>query len=388
MRWIARLSLVLGSVAGTFLICELIARLALAPQQVVEIELKSVAPSRTARNSLIEEDGHIDSVIDWSGHHGIRLRPNLSVTIKNHLLSHQDVRIETNSLGLRSPELPEREPGEYRILVMGDSITLADYMDEEESFPRILEKQLAASGHPRVRVINAGLPGASTRDEYYHYPELKDGVRPDLVLVAMYLNDATDSEKFYARTLRWPYSKSWLLTWLVNRLQISEKSFCSEVVTSTGIDPKWKEEFRAGRNLHSGGMFSSKDGFDFEIYHAAMDFGLAWNPKSWEILAKMVAVFRDTVVQSQSRFAMTLLPVHLQVLGTVANVYPQEQFMQTCRRLGIDCLDVRPVLRQAAAQNKKRLYYDHCHMTAFGNAVVASGLQEWLEPDLPRPSRP
>src|SRR5262249_29177976 len=211
MRWAARLSLVLGSATGTLLVCELLARVLLPPQQVVQIELKPVSPSQAARNSLVEEDGHIDSVIDWSGHYGIRLRPNLSVTIKNHLLSRQDVRIETNSLGLRSPELGEREPGEYRILVLGDSITLADYLDEEDSFPRILEKRLVASGHPRIRVINAGLPGANTRDEYYHYLELKDAVHPDLVLVAMYLNDAADSEKFYARTLRWPYSKSRLL---------------------------------------------------------------------------------------------------------------------------------------------------------------------------------
>ncbi len=379
----ARISLVLGSTAATLLFCELLARFLLPPQQVVEIQRSSVSPSQAPRSSVVEEDGHIDSVIDWSGHYGIRLRPNLSVTIKNHLLSRQDVRIETNSLGLRSPEAEEREPGEYRILVMGDSITLADYIDEEESFPRILEKRFEASGHSRVRVINAGLPGASTRDEYYHYLELKDAVRPDLVLLAMYLNDANDSEKFYARTLRWPYSKSRVLTWLVNRLQIFEKSFLSEAVAPAGINPGWKEEFRAGRNLRSGNMFHSKDGFDFEIYNAAMDFGLAWNPKSWEILGKMVAVFRDAVVQSQSRFAMALLPVHLQVLGTVDDVYPQEQFLHMCHRLGIDCLDLRPVLRQAAAQKEKRLYYDHCHMTAFGNAVVAGGLEEWLEPDLP-----
>lgn len=381
--WGARLSLVLGSIAATLLLCELLARVLLPPQQVVEIQRNSLSPSQVPRSSLVEDDGRIDSVIDWSGHYGIRLRPNLSVTIKNHLLSRQDVRIQTNSLGLRSPELAEREHGEYRILVLGDSITLADYMDEEESFPRILEKRLAASGHSRIRVINAGLPGASTRDEYYHYLELKDAVRPDLVLVAMYLNDAVNSEKFYARTLRWPYSKSRLLTWLVNRLQIFEKSFLSESVAPAGIDPGWKEEFRAGRKLSSGNMFHSKGGFDFEIYNAAMDFGLAWNPKSWEILGKIVAVFRDTVVQSRSRFAMALLPVHLQVLGTVDNVYPQEQFLQMCRRLGVDCFDLRPVLRQAAAQREKRLYYDHCHMTAFGNAVVAGGLQEWLEPGLP-----
>ncbi len=382
-RWAARLSLVLGSVVGTLLVCELLARVLLPPQQVVEIRQKSVSPSQAERNSVVENDGHIDSVIDWSGQHGIRLRSNLSVIIKNHLLSHQDVRIETNSLGLRSPELWKREAGEYRILVLGDSITLADYLDEEDSFPRILEKRFAASGHPRVRVLNAGLPGASTRDEYYHYLEVKEAVRPDLVLVAMYLNDATDSEKFYARTLRWPYSKSRLLSWLVNRLQIFEKSFFSEPVAPGGIDPRWKEEFRAGRNLRSGDMFQSEEGFEFEIYNAAMDFGLAWNPKSWEILGKMVAVFRDAVVQSGSRFAMALLPVHLQVLGTVDNVYPQEQFAQMCRRLRIDCLDLRPILRQAAGQKEKKLYFDHCHMTAFGNEVVAGQLEAWLRPELP-----
>jgi hypothetical protein len=382
MRWAARLSLFLGSVVGALLVCELLARALLPPQQVVEIQQKTVSPSQVARNLLIENDGHIDSVIDWSGQHGIRLRPNLSVTIKNHLLSHQDVRIETNSLGLRSPELGKREAGEYRILVLGDSITLADYLDEEDSFPRILEERFAASGHPWVRVLNAGLPGASTRDEYYHYLELKEVVHPDLVLVAMYLNDATDSEKFYARTLRWPYSKSRLLTWLVNRLQIFAKSFFSESIAPGGIDPRWKEEFRAGRDLRSGGMFETKDGFDFEIYNAAMDFGLAWNPKSWEILGKMVAVFRDAALQSGSRFAMALLPVHLQVLGTVDDVYPQEQFTQMCLRLRIDCLDLRPILRQAAAQKEKKLYFDHCHMTAFGNAVVAAGLEAWLLPRL------
>ena len=76
---------------------------------------------------------------------------------------------------------------------------------------------------------------------------------------------------------------------------------------------------------------NSKNGVAFELYNAAMDFGLAWNPK---ILAKMVAVFRDAVVQSQSRFAMALLPVHLQVLGTIDNVYPQlslSRLSRNCR---------------------------------------------------------
>jgi lysophospholipase L1-like esterase len=374
-----RLLIAVTSLVISLLLCELIARWMLPPQPVIEITHPSRAPTLDAKTSLVEEDGHIDTLIDWSGQHGIRLRPNRSVLIKSHLLSHQDVRIETNSLGLRYRELGPKSPGERRILVLGDSITLADYVDEQDSFPILTERLLGEDGHREAKVINAGLPGASTKDEYYEYLEVREQLKPDAVIVAMYLNDVINSEKFYVRSLRFPYSKSRLLTWLVNRLHIFELTWLSKSITPAGIDPNWKEEFRAGRNLHSGRMFDTREGFDFEIYNAAMDFGLAWNSKSWDILTDIVAAFQQTVLQSGARFGMILLPVHLQVLGSVGDVYPQTQFSRMCDRLGIACLDLLPALRQAAERKDVKLYYDHCHLTAPGNAAVASAIKDWLE---------
>ncbi|MCX6349325.1 MAG: hypothetical protein NTV79_07490 [Candidatus Aureabacteria bacterium] len=66
---------------------------------------------------------------------GRRLIPGSRVLIKNHRISGQDVLMEVNSLGFRDSELPPtKEKDELRVLVLGDSITWADYLPREETY--------------------------------------------------------------------------------------------------------------------------------------------------------------------------------------------------------------------------------------------------------------
>ena len=136
-------------------------------------------------------------------------------------------------------------------------------------------------------MINAGLPGASTSNELYYYLEISDAVDPDLVLVGMYLNDSQKSGRFYARSLREPYASSRFLTLLANRVEALRLELWSDEIIPE-IDPGWREEFQGDRRLRSGDMWNDWDSFDFEIYNAHMDFGLAWNPQSWTILERIV----------------------------------------------------------------------------------------------------
>lgn len=72
-----------------------------------------------------------------------------------------------NELGLRDRRIEPKQPGEFRILCLGDSYTLSGAIPEEETYPRRLERLLNAEavraalpGHPRsVRVINGGRVG-------------------------------------------------------------------------------------------------------------------------------------------------------------------------------------------------------------------------------------
>ncbi len=380
--YIVNVLLIIGSLLCTFALGEVIARAALPPHKTIHIDVTQKNFSLEPSKEIEDSTGSIIQVMDWSGSQGVRLNPNVSALIRSHTLSKNDIRIQTNSLGLRYPELSQEKGLEKRILFIGDSITFGDYLSEEKTIPNLLEQQLAQRQNPNTKVINAGLPGANTSDEFHHYLELKDSVKPDLVLVGMYLNDAQESQKFYARRLSFPFSKSRLLSFINDRLKVLEVNSILSDIRPGEIDPEWREEFRAGRSLMSGDMLNSRDAFDYEIYNAHKDFGLAWNRLAWKNLSNITNSFGESVMQNESAFALVLFPIHIQVFGSdeIVSTYPQKEFKVMCEELNIRCLDLLPSLKAAASRGmtKDEMYYDHCHLREAGNRVVAEAIHAWL----------
>ncbi len=375
--FLAKVVLAIGSLAVTVFAAEGVARLVLPVQQVVEVE--SVGPRRGDPGSLreIEQERSIDLVIDWSGSHGVRLNPRIRATIHDHVLSHRDVIIETNSLGLRYPELGEKTGDEFRVLVLGDSITFGDYVSFDETYPAALEQRFKGR-IPRIRVINAGLPGVGTSDELHHFVEIADDVEADLVLVGMYLNDSQSGGRFNARSLSQPYASSRFLSWLVNRVEALRIRLWSDEAIPE-IDPEWREDFRGDRQLRTGDMWNDRDAHDYEIYNAHMDFGIAWNPQSWVVMERVTRVLELAAQQRGQEIAAFLFPVHFQVTGNVGDFRPQESFAAMCRLMDLPCLDLAPALRADWQINGEKLFFDHCHLTAHGNRVVADALAGWLD---------
>lgn len=150
-----------------------------------------------------------------------------------------------------------------------------------------------------------------------------------------------------------------------------------------GINKDWAEDFKLksiqkGRTVKSGDMMNNAGAFDFEIYNASMDFGLAWNEKSWEIQEEVISSFKDLVTSEGSDFKVFLFPIHIQVFGTVEDYYPQQKFLEICKNLSIDCRDLRPALAEAGKIHGREMYFDHCHFGVEGNKAVAMELYEWL----------
>lgn len=371
------LALLLGTTLLALAVCEVGARVLLPKRQTVKVEEKFEAPKKDWERLDSKAESTIDSVVLFGGPHGVRLRPNTRGEIHNHSLSGRDVVIEVNSLGLRYPELGPKEPDEFRVLVLGDSITFCDFILESESWTRRMEA-LTAGRKKKIRFINAGLPGAGTAEELMLFKEIGSHVNADLVLVAMYLNDAQSGGLFFAKKLPDPWARSRFFTWVSDRFQLLDTAFFKNAMPGA-IDPKWRETFRAGRNLKSGDMFSTPDGFDFEIYNAYMDFGLGWNPKAWDTLETITASLRDTVKAENAKIALLLFPVHIQIMGSVQNFKPQESGRKMCERLGIPYDDPLPTLRAEWQARHQKLLYDHCHYTPYGYEIVAKQTVDWLD---------
>jgi lysophospholipase L1-like esterase len=105
------------------------------------------------------------------------------------------VPVESNSLGLRDREFsPSKEPGVYRILVLGDSMTFGWGTRAEDTYAKRLEGMLnetaAHSDRRRFEVINAGVGNYNTAQEVAYFKERGMRLDPDMVILGFYLNDA------------------------------------------------------------------------------------------------------------------------------------------------------------------------------------------------------
>lgn len=116
------------------------------------------------------------------------LRPNLDSTVKSTVWT---VRIRTNSLGLRGPEIEPRAEGELRILSIGESSTFGEGVEENETYTDRLGALFrdTEGGDRKVVAINAGVPAYSSFQGRRFLERTGLSLDPDLLLVYFELND-------------------------------------------------------------------------------------------------------------------------------------------------------------------------------------------------------
>src|SRR5215472_11134476 len=114
--------------------------------------------------------------------------------------------VSINSLGLRGPEVPPREPGEQRVLLLGDSMVAGFEVPYQDTFGALLERDLTQRLGHTVRVINAGVRGYGTDQSYLYYTDRGRKLTPDVVVHFHSGNDPSDNTTIHE--MRRPFGKS------------------------------------------------------------------------------------------------------------------------------------------------------------------------------------
>jgi hypothetical protein len=112
--------------------------------------------------------------------------------------------VEINSIGLRDREVGAKAPGEYRLLVLGDSVPFGIGVRYEDSFPHQLEAQLHRN-HPgrRFRTINMGVPSYNTEQELIQFRNMGLSLQPDAVMLMFVDNDIQTKRGAREKGHRW-----------------------------------------------------------------------------------------------------------------------------------------------------------------------------------------
>ena len=166
----------------------------------------------------------------------------------NSVFPGSNVSIRTNSLGLRSKEIPKsRSKNSLRVAVVGASTVMGAYSASNEStFPALLEAQLQRTFSGRtVDVINAGIPGYGLDEQRLMLDRVIAPLKPDVIFVYPGINDfsgycrdsGSTAETFTPRGLTRLSLPNWLLSIdlvLKNTVALREKP----MTAATYKDPR------------------------------------------------------------------------------------------------------------------------------------------------------
>jgi lysophospholipase L1-like esterase len=407
------LSLVLG-----LSLAEVLVRLLLDPPEHATVSAIEEADERRSGEGLEDEELRANP---WSGRlmvhtpAGVRLRASTRAVIRDHRTSGRDVSIRTNSLGYRNPELGPRT--RTRVLFLGDSITLAHYLPEEESFVRLVQDLSEGAGAP-LETVNAGVAAIGLENELAILVETGLSTEPDVVVLGFYLNDVHPSPgvavprvpaylafSHVARHVvhRWPALVEPAASEPVPGSLDPEEAAAAadlrrrreEVLHAAGVEP-WQAELQRWESIadriepwraevlrryppSEGDPLKGRGAFHQAIQDAFLDWGSAWSEDAWE---SMTPVLRELARQAEAHdFQLLFLcfPVRLQVEAEPLVDEPQRRFARIAAELGVPLLDLLPPLRAAHREGGGELFYDQCHHTPRGSRLVAELVHAFVQ---------
>ncbi len=122
---------------------------------------------------------------------GWNLQPSRSTRLR---WESYDYRVDSNSLGFPGPEYSQRKPPDvFRVLVTGDAFSSAEGVDTNQSWPRLLEKDLAQS-QPGLRpqVLDFSITGYGPNQYRAVIERFVPLYRPNLIVIGFFVNDYGD----------------------------------------------------------------------------------------------------------------------------------------------------------------------------------------------------
>ncbi|MCL5969932.1 MAG: SGNH/GDSL hydrolase family protein [Patescibacteria group bacterium] len=325
--------------------------------------------------------------------------------------------VSTNSQGTRGAEFPvEKPPNTYRILFLGDSITFGWGVEDNQTYPYLVEKFLNQSlkqntKYNKVEVINAGFTDSNSLDTFYvYYKEIGVKYKPDLVIVDFHpFNDLSDM-----------YYHNWdKVDQNGYPLKISSKTHYVKDGYQISIQKtNWKYEVPILRNTHLGmllmnamdsgapqlvskikKMLGVTD--DKPVFTSEQDINcvLSLNQRDcpealWPYVDKAKFMFsgiKKVASDNKEELLLTFMPGPNQVkplaniepkLRNLSEVNPQKYYREFFQKSSFQYLDFLPLFL-SQQQPMDFFYNQDGHINPGGHQLVARSITAYLQQQKP-----
>ncbi len=281
-----------------------------------------------------------------------------------------------NSLGLNNREIEEKN-GQFRILFLGDSLIFNARTTSDMLVTETIEQNLNQAGVKStqdIEVVNAGVPGYTTYQEYEFLKLYGLDMTPDMVILGFVFNDT-----FY-KYLHIPLKGGALGADPEVALNYFDKSsFPGFLFPKSYL--AHQVSYLSQRAIE---QFDGRQNFRFA---RRKDFFLSWKDYGWGPVDRLLTSMRDQLDSLDIMFLVVIFPMSAQVdsrnLATdeAFVLYRQSRIREICDRLGVPCLDLTDSMIEGGGPP---LFDDYLHLGNRGNDIssreITSFLVENLDP--------
>ncbi len=304
--------------------------------------------------------------------------------------------VEVNASGFRDREHSLQKPaGVYRVAVLGDSYSEAMQVAREHTFWALLPERLRACGfqpRKRIEVLNFGVSGYGTAQQYVMLKSTAMRYAPDLVLLQFSNgNDLRDNHYALSHEKARPFfmlqrdgtlrlDESFVHTANFRRRQ----SVVFEAAREVSDRSRVFQLLRDARRGLSGLVIPEAHAADFE---PGLDIEVLAPPRepvweeAWRITEGAIGRMHDYAKRNRARFMVMSVSSSMQVhpdqqrraaleakLGVPDLFYPDNRIAALARKRGFDAVTVARVLQPVAEQT-------HIFFHGFENSRL--GLGHW-----------
>lgn len=296
------------------------------------------------------------------------------------------------------PYTTEKRPGTFRMLILGDSFAYSSGgVPFERMWLTLVAAHLQRAWGKTVEPVNLGVPSAGPRLEERIYDVEGAALKPDLVILALFLgNDLTDES--HPRTL---LERSSLLVRLVENLgkfpDVLRVTFEGGRLPAYGLNPDWAVE----RYVYDPTVptFPEEVFLDIEEERAEVftTQQADWAHERIRGVADVMAELQTRVSAAGGAFAVVVIPDELEVnaalratvvrhldalgVGADLDIDGIHRFLASelsSRRVAF--LDLLPTLRDAARERSPYRLHD-THWDDRGNRIAADAIVRWILQD-------
>jgi hypothetical protein len=283
---------------------------------------------------------------------GWRVRPNASARhVKPGMY---DVAVHTNNAGLRGlePVSPAKTPGRPRIGVFGCSQTFGESVDDTDTYVARL-----AGTHPNAEFLNFGVRGYGTDQMLLLYEEEGASYDLDVVVLAFafyHMKRNATGFLFYAKP-RFELADDGTLELVGTPVPMPEQLAAQDAGSAT-----WNI---ADRSSFARWLWG-------RLVALRVRRQLAEQGEAWKLSEALIRRFVDSVRHTGSR----------PVLVNIDEARPdlEDDLTELAAELGVDLVNLGPVLREAQAAGEPYTLPNDNHWNAEGHRLVATELEAHL----------